>query len=47
MVLPIEGSNVIPVGSDLLGAVEWMCSSGKLTRRFKARTFEPFDSRTG
>lgn len=47
MVLPVDGSRVIPVGSDLLAAVDWMCSSGKLTRRFKARNFEPFDSRKG
>lgn len=32
-------------GADLLSAVEWMCGSGKLTRRFKERNFEPFDSR--
>jgi hypothetical protein len=36
---------IFVVGSDLLSAIEWMCSSGRLTRRFKDRTLRPFDSR--
>jgi hypothetical protein len=37
---------ILVAGSDLLSAIEWMCASGKLTRRFKDRTLRPFDSRT-
>jgi hypothetical protein len=44
-VLPRESEKAIVVGSDVLEAVEWMCSSGKLTKPFSERDFEPFDSR--
>jgi hypothetical protein len=44
-VLPREKETVFEAGSDLLAAVEWMCGSGKLTRRFAERNFEPIDSR--
>ncbi len=47
LILPVESEKIYKAGSSLLEAVEWMCSSGKLTRRFKARNFEPFDSRNG
>ena len=46
-VMPRGGEKVFVAGADLLSAVDWMCNSGKLTRRFKDRTFQPFDSRTG
>ena len=45
LVLPIESEKIFVAGSTLLEAVEWMCSSGKLTRRFAERRFEPFDAR--
>jgi len=45
-VLPRHEERMFVAGSDLLSAVDWMCSSGKLTRRIKDRTFEPWDSRT-
>jgi hypothetical protein len=45
LVLPRHYQDIFEAGSDLLEAVEWMCSSGKLTRPFKTRNFEPFDSR--
>jgi hypothetical protein len=44
-VLPVEKDQIFEAGSDLLAAVEWMCASGKLTKRFTERNFEPFDSR--
>jgi hypothetical protein len=44
-VLPRGGQKIFAVGEDLFSAVDWMCGSGKLTRRFKERNFEPFDSR--
>ena len=34
-VLPREEGKVYVAGADLLSAVDWMCGSGKLTRRFK------------
>jgi hypothetical protein len=46
-VLPRESETIFEAGHDLLTAVDWMCGSGKLTRRFKERDFEPFDSRKG
>jgi hypothetical protein len=45
-VLPRHEEKMFVAGADLLSAVDWMCSSGKLTRRIKDRTFEPWDSRT-
>jgi hypothetical protein len=44
-VLPRESEKIFDAGSDLLAAVEWMCDSGKLTKRFTERDFEPFDTR--
>jgi hypothetical protein len=44
-VLPRDSEKIYQVGPKLLDAVEWMCSSGKLTERFKERNFEPIDSR--
>jgi hypothetical protein len=44
-ILPRHSENIFKVPNTLLEAVEWMCSSGKLTRRFKQRKFEPYDSR--
>jgi hypothetical protein len=44
-VLPRSGGKTTVPGTELLSAVDWMCSSGKLTRAFKERQFEPFDSR--
>ena len=44
-VLPRHKQTIYEAGTDLLGAVDWMCSSGKLTKAFKEREFEPFDSR--
>jgi hypothetical protein len=43
--LPRDEEKVYALGPDLLAAVEWMCSSGKLTPPFPERDFEPFDSR--
>jgi hypothetical protein len=44
-VLPRESKQALNAGSDLLAAVEWMCTSGELTEPFRERDFEPFDSR--
>jgi hypothetical protein len=44
-VLPRDSGQVFEVGGDLLSAIEWMCSSGKLVEPFAERDFEPFDSR--
>lgn len=44
-VLPRHSDEVFVAGENLLAAVEWMCSSGELTARFRERNFEPFDSR--
>jgi hypothetical protein len=44
-VLPRDGEKALIAGSDPLEALEWMCSSGKLTKPFREREFEPFDSR--
>lgn len=44
-VLPRDGERVFEAGADLWSAIEWMCSSGKLTEPFPEREFEPFDSR--
>jgi hypothetical protein len=44
-VLPRHSEKIYQAGEDLLSAVDWMCNSGKLTRRFSERDFEPFDSR--
>jgi hypothetical protein len=44
-VLPRYRETVFEVQADFLETIEWMCTSGKLTRPFKERVFEPFDSR--
>jgi hypothetical protein len=44
-VLPRDSGKVFEAGGDLMTAIEWMCSSGKLVKPFKERNFEPFDSR--
>jgi hypothetical protein len=44
-VLSRDSDKALVAGSDLLEAVEWMCSSGKLTKPFRKREFEPFDTR--
>ncbi|MEM9348200.1 MAG: hypothetical protein AAGB26_16450 [Planctomycetota bacterium] len=44
-VLPRNEEVIYEITGGLLTAVEWMCSSGKLCRRFKEREFEAFDSR--
>jgi hypothetical protein len=44
-VLPRHRETVFEAGANLLDAVEWMCASGKLTKRFPERAFEPFDTR--
>jgi hypothetical protein len=44
-VLPRGGNTVYRAGPDLLTAVDWMCSSGQLTKAFTERNFEPCDSR--
>ena len=44
-VLPRDADRVYDAGPDLLSAVDWLCDSGKLTKRFTERKFEPFDSR--
>jgi len=44
-VLSGENEKAAVAGSDVLEAVEWMCSSGELTEPFSERDFEPFDSR--
>jgi predicted DNA-binding WGR domain protein len=45
LVLPRYKEKIFVAGSTLLEAVEWMCSSGKLTRRFQEREFKPFEAR--
>lgn len=42
LVLPIDSEQIFVAGADLLEAVEWICSSGKVTRRLPKRVFEPF-----
>ena len=41
LVLPADTEKIFVAGADLLEAVEWLCSSGKVTRRFPERVFEP------
>lgn len=43
-VLPRNSYKVFEIEGDLWAAVEWMCTSGKLTKRFTERKFEPFDT---
>ena len=44
-VLPIDSEKIFDAGADLLEAVNWMCSSGKLVSPCSERDFKPFDSR--
>lgn len=44
-VLPADAEQVFEAGSDLLSAIEWICTSGELIEPFDERNFEPFDSR--
>lgn len=44
-VLPHESEKVFEIEGDFLTALDWVCDSGKLTKRFTERNFEPFDSR--
>lgn len=44
LALPAESGKIFVAGSGLLEAVEWLCDSGKLARRFRERVFEPFDT---
>lgn len=44
-VLPRYSEQIFEAGSDLLEAIEWMCTSGELIEPFNERNFEPFDSR--
>ena len=41
LVLPVDSEGIFVAGADLLEAVEWLCSSGKVTRPFPERVFEP------
>lgn len=45
-VLPRDGEKVYEAGNDLPAAIEWMCSSGKLTVVITERVFEPFNGRS-
>jgi predicted DNA-binding WGR domain protein len=45
LVLPRYKEIIFVAGSTMLEAVEWMCGSGKLTRRFHEREFKPFEAR--
>jgi predicted DNA-binding WGR domain protein len=45
LVLPRHKEKIFVAGSTVLEAVEWMCGSGKLTRRFQEREFKPFETR--
>jgi hypothetical protein len=45
LILPRDSEHVFDAGGDLLAAIEWICSSGKLVEPFDERDFEPFDSR--
>lgn len=44
-VLPRGGEKAFELQGSFLDALEWMCSSGKLTKPFKERNFEPFDGK--
>lgn len=46
LVLPRYKERIFEAGPGLLEAVEWLCSSGKLTRRFKEREFQPTEAPT-
>jgi hypothetical protein len=44
-ILPRHRECSFEAGHDLPEAIEWLCSSGTLTRRFSQRHFEPFSTR--
>jgi hypothetical protein len=44
-VLPRHDEMIFDAGKDILSAIDWICSSGKIVEPFKMRDFEPFDSR--
>ncbi|MDB5298581.1 MAG: hypothetical protein JWO87_244 [Phycisphaerales bacterium] len=44
-ILPRDSERVFEAGTDLLAAIDWMCSSGELVEALEEREFEPFDSR--
>jgi hypothetical protein len=44
-VLPRESEEVFLAGSDLLTAIDWICTSGQIEEPFAERDFKPFDSR--
>lgn len=44
-VLPGEAEKVFEIPGTLADAIEWICSSGRLTRAIRSRDFTAFDSR--
>lgn len=42
-VLPRHADKIFVAGDDLLSAVEWMCTSGKLVKRIREYVFELFE----
>src|SRR4051812_47941427 len=44
-VLPSESEQIHEAGNDLLSAIEWIYTSGKLIEKFSDITFEPYDSK--
>ncbi len=46
LVLPRHSEMVYEAGTDLLSALDWLCSAGVLTEPFSEREFEPFTDET-
>jgi hypothetical protein len=44
-ILPRDSEDIFEIRGDLLAAIEWTCTSGKLVEPFDDRDFEPYDSR--
>ena len=44
-VLPRDSEKIFEAGADVLSAIQWICTSGKLTEPITQFDFEPFDSR--
>jgi hypothetical protein len=44
-ILPRDSETIFAINGDLLAAIDWICTSGKLVEPFDERDFEPFDSR--
>jgi hypothetical protein len=44
LILPRNSGKIYRAGESLLEAIEWLCSSGRLTEPFEEREFEPFNS---